>query len=61
VRHYLFTWLKTQGVNDANIQPYSGRATRQSLEVYCLVSLTTARAFYNGGHRRVPDLNGRGS
>jgi integrase/recombinase XerD len=34
LRHFLFTWLKTQGVNDALIQPYSGHASRTSLEVY---------------------------
>lgn len=25
LRHFLFTWLKTQGIDDALIQPYSGR------------------------------------
>ena len=34
LRHFLFTWLKTQGIDDALIQPYSGHATRQSLEIY---------------------------
>ena len=33
-RHFLFTWLKKEGIDDALIQPYSGHATRQSLEVY---------------------------
>jgi integrase len=32
LRHFLFTWLKTQGIDDALIQPHSGNATRQSLE-----------------------------
>jgi integrase/recombinase XerD len=36
LRHSLFTWLKTQGIDDAHIQPYSGHATRQSLEIYSL-------------------------
>ncbi|MBX9703875.1 MAG: tyrosine-type recombinase/integrase [Silvanigrellaceae bacterium] len=31
LRHFLFTWLKTQGVDDALIQPYSGHETRASL------------------------------
>jgi hypothetical protein len=26
LRHFLFTWLKTQGIDDALIQPYSGHA-----------------------------------
>ena len=30
LRHFLFTWLKTQGIDDALIQPYSGHASRQS-------------------------------
>jgi len=34
LRHFLFTWLKKQGVDDALIQPYSGHETRQSLEIY---------------------------
>ena len=33
LRHFLFTWLKTQGIEDALIQPYSGHASRQSLEI----------------------------
>ncbi len=34
LRHFLFTWLKKQGVEDALIQPYSGHETRKSLEIY---------------------------
>ena len=33
LRHFLFTWLKTQNVEDALIQPYSGHESRQSLEI----------------------------
>lgn len=33
LRHFLFTWMKKQGVDDALIQPYSGHDSRQSLEV----------------------------
>jgi integrase/recombinase XerD len=29
LRHFLFTWLKTQRLDDALIQPYSGHATRR--------------------------------
>jgi len=47
LRHFLFTWLKTQGIDDAHIQPYSGHATRQSLEAYSLVSLATAQTSYD--------------
>ena len=38
LRHFLFTWLKEQGIDDALIQPYSGRTSRQSLEVYTATS-----------------------
>jgi integrase/recombinase XerD len=31
LRHFLFTWLKTHGIEDALIQPYSGQGSRQSL------------------------------
>ena len=34
LRHFLFTWLKTQSIDDALIQPYSGHERRASLEVY---------------------------
>ena len=39
LRHFLFTWLKKQGIDDALIQPYSGHETRQSLEIYSKLSL----------------------
>jgi len=38
-RHFLFTWLKKEGIDDALIQPYSGHATRQLLEVSARLSL----------------------
>lgn len=47
LRHFLFTWLKRQGVDDALIQPYSGHETRQSLEVYSKLSLSDAQEVYN--------------
>jgi integrase/recombinase XerD len=34
LRHFLFTWLKKQGIDDALIQPYSGHESRKSLEIY---------------------------
>ena len=46
-RHFLFTWLKKQGVDDALIQPFSGHETRQSLEVYSKLSLSDAQEVYN--------------
>jgi len=47
LRHFLFTWLKKQGIEDALIQPYSGHSSRQSLEVYSKLSLATAQDEYD--------------
>ena len=54
LRHFLFTWLKKQGIDDALIQPYSGHASRKSLEVYSQLSLTDAQTHYNEAIRRFP-------
>jgi len=53
-RHFLFTWLKTQGIDDALIQPYSGHATRQSLEVYSKLSLADAQSSYSQAMQKLP-------
>ena len=42
VRHVLLTWLKKQGIDDALIHPYSGHASRTSLEIYARRSLGEA-------------------
>lgn len=47
LRHFLFTWLKKQGIDDALIQPYSGHETRQSLEIYSKLSLNDSQRAYN--------------
>jgi integrase/recombinase XerD len=47
LRHFLFTWLKKQGVDDALIQPYSGHETRQSLEIYSKLSLADSQKIYD--------------
>jgi len=54
LRHFLFTWLKKQGVDDALIQPYSGHASRQSLEVYSLLAIGDAQAEYERVIGRFP-------
>ncbi len=46
LRHYLFTWLKKQGIADAMIQPYSGHESRKSLEIYSKLSLSDAQEQY---------------
>jgi integrase/recombinase XerD len=48
LRHFLFTWLKTQGIDDALIQPYSGHASRASLEIYSRLALPDAQASHDG-------------
>ncbi|ASQ44724.1 tyrosine-type recombinase/integrase [Legionella clemsonensis] len=47
LRHFLFTWLKKQGIDEALIQPYSGHETRQSLEIYSKLSLSEAQKAYD--------------
>ena len=54
LRHFLFTWLKSQGIDDALIQPYSGHASRQSLEIYSRLALTDAQASYDQAIGRFP-------
>lgn len=54
LRHYLLTWLKKQGVDDALIQPYSGHASRQSLEIYSRLALADAQAAYDHVMERFP-------
>jgi integrase/recombinase XerD len=54
LRHFLFSWLKTQGIDDALIQPYSGHATRTSLEVYSQIALADAQQSYDKVIERFP-------
>jgi integrase/recombinase XerD len=54
LRHFLFTWLKKQGIDDALIQPYSGHETRQSLEVYSKLSLEKAQESYDKNIKDFP-------
>jgi integrase len=53
-RHFLFTWLKKEGIDDALIQPYSGHVTRQSLEIYSKLSLADAQFSYNQAMEHFP-------
>ena len=54
MRHFLFSWLKKQGIDDALIQPYSGHASRKSLEVYSRLSLSVAQDEYNIAIKKFP-------
>ena len=46
LRHFLFTWMKKKGVDDALIQPYSGHESRKSLEIYSKLSLNDSQQEY---------------
>jgi hypothetical protein len=49
LRHFLFTWLKSQGMDDALIQPYSGHESRTSLKIYSRrIALSNAQQTYDG-------------
>lgn len=54
LRHFLFTWLKKKGIDDALIQPFSGHETRQSLEIYSKLSLSEAQEAYNNEIDKFP-------
>lgn len=47
LRHFLLTWMKKKGVDDALIQPYSGHDSRKSLEIYSKLSITDAQKKYD--------------
>jgi integrase/recombinase XerD len=54
LRHFLLTWLKKQGIDDALIQPYSGHASRKSLEIYSQLAIGEAQLAYDGVMPRFP-------
>ena len=52
-RHFLYLAQK-EGIDDALIQPYSGHATRQSLEIYSRPLLADAQLPYNQAMEHSP-------
>ncbi|WP_375326202.1 tyrosine-type recombinase/integrase [Candidatus Tisiphia endosymbiont of Nemotelus uliginosus] len=54
LRHFLFTWMKKKGVDDALIQPYSGHDSRQSLEIYSKLSLVDCQPEYEKKIKEFP-------
>ena len=54
LRHFLLTWLKKQGIDDALIQPYSGHASRKSLEIYSQLAIGDAQLAYDEAMPRFP-------
>jgi len=53
-QHFLFTWLKKQGIDDALVQPYSDHESRQSLEIYSRLSLASAQEVYEQAMKHFP-------
>jgi integrase/recombinase XerD len=54
LRYFLLILLKNQGVDDALIQPCSGRETLASLEVYSKLSLSNAQDTYDEKIKNFP-------
>jgi integrase/recombinase XerD len=54
LRHFLFTWMKKMGVDDALIQPYSGHQSRKSLEIYSKLSLAECQEEYENQIKNFP-------
>ena len=54
LRHFLLTWLKKQGIDDALFQPSTGHASRQSLEIYSRLAIGEAQAEYEQVIARFP-------
>lgn len=54
LRHFLFSWLKQQGIDDEFIQPYSGHETKKSLEIYPKIRFSDAQKVYNKTIRNLP-------
>jgi integrase/recombinase XerD len=54
LRHFLFTWMKRRGVDDALIQPYSGHENRSSLEIYSKLSLSDCQEEYENQIKKFP-------
>ena len=54
LRHFLFTWMKKKGVDDALIQPYSGHDSRKSLEIYSKLSLGDCQEKYEDQIKSFP-------
>ena len=54
LRHFLFTWMKKRGVDDALIQPYSGHERRDSLEIYSKLSLVDCQKEYESQIKDFP-------
>lgn len=52
-RHQMLTWLKRQGLDDAQIQLISGHSSRKSLEVYTHMALSDVSEDYQAAVKKV--------
>lgn len=54
LRHFLFTWMKKRGIDDALIQSFSGHESRLSLEIYSKLSLSESQDNYDNNIKDFP-------
>ena len=54
LRHFLFTWMKKKGVEDALMQAYSGHEKPKSLEIYSKLSLEDCQKVYENKIKDFP-------
>ena len=54
LRHFLFTWMKKKGVEDALMQSYSGHEKPKSLEIYSKLSLEDSQKVYENKIKDFP-------
>jgi integrase/recombinase XerD len=54
LRHFLFSWMKKEGVSDALIQGYSGHDSMRSLELYSKLSTEECQAEYENKIKEFP-------
>jgi integrase/recombinase XerD len=54
LQHFLFTWLKKKGLDDAFIQPFSGHESRKTLEIYSKLSINDAQTEYDNVIEKFP-------
>jgi len=54
LRHFLFTWMKQQNINDALLQSYSGHKTNQYVKIYSKLSLQESHKTYDKVISKLP-------
>ena len=54
LRHFLFTWMKKNGVDDTLIYAYSGHEKLSSLEIYTTISKRDFQEEYENQIKNFP-------